>query len=211
MKITLRHHHADQNDPHGNYQHSEMSELKQELLRSLSTRFVTIRQRNSERNIIHLELDYRELIPVTHYLRHYTGFVLLQLISCVDWDEDNTFQMTYFIWNQDQKLQLLLSFRIVKNSEIPIPSVITIWPHAETFERELREMFGVIFDGNPRQDEPFLLEDWEGPPPMLREFDTQTFSNERFGERPGRYSEDTRRYIGKKVGEYDFSWPVSGE
>jgi NADH-quinone oxidoreductase subunit C len=189
----------------------EMTEQKGKLLNVLNMRFRTIRQRKAHGNIVSLEIDQRELIPVMYYLRHHTGFTLLQLISCVDWDEENVFQMTYLIWNQIEKIQLLLTFRIAKDTTIQIPSVIPIWPHAETFERELREMFGVQFDGNPRQDESFLLEDWNGPPPMLRKFDTRAFSNERFGERPGRHSEDTRRYVGRKVGEYDLSRSISGE
>jgi len=211
MDRTFTENDTGQADRNGMSFGTEMTEQKEKLLNILNMRFRTIRQRTISGNIISLVIDQRELIPVAYYLRHHTGYFLLQLISCVDWDEENVFQMTYLIWNQNEKTQLLLSFRMAKDTAIVIPSVIPIWPHAETFERELREMFGVQFDGNPRQDESFLLEDWKGPPPMLRKFDTRAFSNERFGERPGRYSEDTRRYVGRKVGEYDLSRSISGE
>ena len=211
MKISIHGKKRDHDDARSSSDIGDMSIPHQEFLRALNTRFRTIRLRDAEENVLSLEIDYRELIPLSHHLHNYTGFKLLQLISCVDWDEDNAFQMTYFIWNQEDKIQLLFAFRIAKDSGVRIPSMIPIWPHAETFERELREMYGVSFDGNQRQDESFLLEDWDGPPPMLREFDTLAFSIERFGERPGRYSENTRRYIGEKVGEYDLSWRVPGK
>ena len=54
-----------------------------------------------------------------------------------------------------------------------------VFRHAQTYEREIHEMYGVHFEGNPRLT-PFLLDHWQGPPPMRRDFDTRGYVKETF-------------------------------
>ena len=56
-------------------------------------------------------------------------------------------------------------------------------------ERDLHEMYGIEFVGNPTLYD-FALEDWNEIPPMRREFDTLAYVNEKFDFRTGR--EDNR-------------------
>jgi hypothetical protein len=50
--------------------------------------------------------------------------------------------------------------------------------------------------------EEFLLEDWEGPPPMRRDFDTEAYAADTYWERPGREdAQDVRETIEKRTGE----------
>jgi len=44
-------------------------------------------------------------------------------------------------------------------------------------------MYGVHFEGNPRLT-PFLLDHWQGPPPMRRDFDTRKYVQDAFGSTP---------------------------
>jgi NADH-quinone oxidoreductase subunit C len=63
-------------------------------------------------------------------------------------------------------------------------SVIPIFPHAQTYERELHEMFGIHFQGNPRLI-PLLLDHWRATPPMRKDFNLRQYASENFdiGER----------------------------
>jgi NADH-quinone oxidoreductase subunit C len=58
-----------------------------------------------------------------------------------------------------------------------------VFRHAQTYEREIHEMYGVFFEGNARLT-PLFLEHWRGPPPMRRDFDTRKYVEETFGSPP---------------------------
>ena len=45
-----------------------------------------------------------------------------------------------------------------------IPSVTSLWPLADFFERECFDMFGTIFEGHPNLTRILMPEEWEGHP-----------------------------------------------
>ena len=56
-------------------------------------------------------------------------------------------------------------------------------------------MYGITFNGLVGEEE-FILEDWEGMPPMRRDFNTAEFVKDAFFERPGREdAQDVREAI----------------
>ncbi|MBW2702099.1 MAG: NADH-quinone oxidoreductase subunit C [Deltaproteobacteria bacterium] len=107
------------------------------------------------------------------------GFAHLSLISCVDWIDDGELELCYHVWSQEQKIHAIVKTRIHRDSAHFI-SIIPIFQHAQTYEREIHEMFGVHFEGNPRLI-PFLLEHWEDIPPMRKDFDLRKYAKDRFG------------------------------
>lgn len=54
-----------------------------------------------------------------------------------------------------------------------IPSVTEIWPSAEYPERETLDLIGVTFDGLPRKERLFLMENFEGFP-LRKDFKLKT-------------------------------------
>ena len=44
------------------------------------------------------------------------------------------------------------------------PSIVSLWPGADWFEREIFDMFGVEFDGHPDPRRILMPEDYEGFP-----------------------------------------------
>jgi NADH-quinone oxidoreductase subunit C len=73
--------------------------------------------------------------------------------------------------------------------ESQLPTLLKLFPQAEVMERDLHEMYGIKFIGNPTLYD-FALEDWQEIPPLRREFDTLKYVNEHFDFRKGR--EDNR-------------------
>lgn len=147
---------------------------------------------------VKLRLD---LVPLfLAYARDYLNFKHLAHISCVDWIEENEFELVFMLWSYEASLMLMVKTRIDRDK----PEFITLshlWPQAETYEREIHEMYGINFKGNQRLGE-FILEDWEGIPPMRRDFDTIRYSQENFYQRPGREdAQDVREIISKHSGE----------
>ncbi len=58
-------------------------------------------------------------------------------------------------------------------------SVYDIYKPAAFFERDIHEMFGVYFEGSPDMSK-FILTEWDGPPPMRKDFDSEAWVNEHF-------------------------------
>jgi membrane-bound hydrogenase subunit beta len=53
-----------------------------------------------------------------------------------------------------------------------LPSLVDLYPGAEVYEREVWEMLGVVFEGNPRLARAFLPEDWpKGVYPLRKDYE----------------------------------------
>jgi len=138
--------------------------------------------------------------PFLSFAKEFMEFKHLAHMSCVDWIEDNELELVFILWNYEQKVQIIAKTRIPReNAEFV--SLKKFWNQAETYEREFHEMYGINYIGNDRLGE-FILEDWVGKPPMLRDFDTIKYSKETFYQRPGREdAQNVRETISKHSGE----------
>jgi len=146
-------------------------------------------------------VDKSMLHSLLYELKNVHKFIHLSMIACADWLEDGKFQLSYVVTNYEQQIQF--SIRVFIDREKPeFLSIINLWAHAEINEREIREFYGITFDGNPTQFEDFALEDWDDIPPMRRDFDTIKYSLENFGERPGRHSKKVRKEIAVQYKEW---------
>ncbi len=102
------------------------------------------------------------------------GFRHLSFITCVDWIDEGEFELVYGISSYEENIVVLLKTRIPRDNPVQ-KTLLPLWDQAQTYEREIHEMFGVVFEGNPRLT-PFILEDWEGIPPMRKDFDSRKYS-----------------------------------
>jgi NADH-quinone oxidoreductase subunit C len=143
-------------------------------------------------------LSKEHLRPVLLHLRDREGFTHLVLLTAVDWLEEGQFQLTYLLCNRALKKDIGVRVMIPReNAEME--SIHEVWPTAATYQRELREMFGIRFPGSPRLDENFILEGWHDIPPYRRDFDTLKFSTENFNHRPGRETHDPATYMKQQL------------
>ena len=46
----------------------------------------------------------------------------------------------------------------------PVPSVVSVWPTADWFEREAWDMMGIRIEGHPNLQRLLMDEDWQGHP-----------------------------------------------
>ena len=106
------------------------------------------------------------------------GFEHLSMITCVDWIEDSEFELVYHLASYEDGVHAMVKTRIDRDNPVYL-SVIPLFEHAQTYERELHELFGVEFTGNGRLT-PFLLTNWQEMPPMRRDFDTKEYSERMF-------------------------------
>jgi len=149
----------------------------------------------------HLILDLRDRFGFTH----------LVLLTAVDYIEEGKFLLTYLLHNYELHHDIGVQVPIGRNSAGDRPaeadpdtaasmeSIHDLWAQAGTYQRELKEMFGIDFPGSPRVDEPFILEGWDEVPPMRREFDTKQYSETTYFPRPGRSTNDPADYMRQKL------------
>jgi len=145
-----------------------------------------------------LTVSREQLRPLLLHLRDREGFTHLVLLTAVDWIEDEQFQLTYLLHDRinarDMGVRLMLP-----REEASMESIHDLWPTAATYQRELREMFGIDFPASPRVDEDFILEGWADLPPYRRDFDTLEYAQDTYKDRPGRETRDPAQYMKEKL------------
>jgi len=107
-------------------------------------------------------------------LKHILGFEHLSAISCVDWIDEGRFELVYHFWNYEQGILVQAKISIDRKQPAQ-PTITDLWQPAKFFERDIHEMFGVDFPGNEDLSR-YILSDWEGPPPMRKDFHTREFA-----------------------------------
>ncbi|MGB8143810.1 MAG: NADH-quinone oxidoreductase subunit C [Chromatiaceae bacterium] len=145
-----------------------------------------------------IELGPTHLRPALLHLRDREGFSHLVLLTAVDWLEAGQFQLTYLLCNRAARLDLGLRVRIPR-ALATMESIHDLWPTAATYQRELREMFGIDFPGSPRLHEDFILEGWHEIPPYRRDFDTLEYARKAFAQRPGRETLDPATHMQQQL------------
>ncbi|MBN2724375.1 MAG: NADH-quinone oxidoreductase subunit C [Deltaproteobacteria bacterium] len=101
-------------------------------------------------------------------------YVHLSFMSCIDWIEENEFELVWHVFSYESKNHILVKTRL--NREKPwMHTAINIWPHVQPYEQEIHEMFGVYFPGNPDLSGLFL-HNWLDLPPLRKDFIAKDYS-----------------------------------
>lgn len=145
-----------------------------------------------------VDISAEKLILALEYLKSYLGFEHLVLLTAVDYIEIEVFQLTYIVNHPVRKEDLIIRVKISRQLS-SMESAHHLWPTIATYQRELKEMFGIDFPGSPGVDEPFILEGWDGIPPYRRDFDTKAFASQFYHQRPGRTTHDPEEYMKEKL------------
>ena len=121
---------------------------------------------------IRIEVERDKVGEIVKKLKE-NGYDHFVMLSCVDWINDGQFELVYHMWSYEYREHVMISTRIPREGGSMV-TLREVFPQIETYEREIHEMFGVNFIGNPRLGE-FILEGWPHMPPMRKDFDTEKF------------------------------------
>jgi NADH-quinone oxidoreductase subunit C len=97
-----------------------------------------------------LSIDVRreDLVEALRILRDDFAYQQLMEIAGVDYPERaERFDVVYHLLSVTKNHRLRV--RVRTDEERPVPSVVSLWPVAGWLEREVFDLFGVLFDGNP--------------------------------------------------------------
>lgn len=139
-----------------------------------------------------------DALPVIKFLLEEEGFKHLVLLTAVDHIEQQQFQLTYLLHNPQSKTDIGVRVMIDRENAM-MESAHELWPTLATYQRELREMFGIRFPGSPGVDDDFILEGWHGLPPYRRDFNTKAFAESFYPQREGRETNDPATFMKEKL------------
>ena len=109
-----------------------------------------------------LEVKKESLISILSFLKN-QGYTVLMDLTAVDFlTPDKHTQVIYFLHHPGTYERIQISV-FVKREE-PLPSVISIWAGANWYERELYDLYGVLFEGHPDLIRILMPDDWTGHP-----------------------------------------------
>jgi NADH-quinone oxidoreductase subunit C len=93
-----------------------------------------------------------ELYAALRFLRDEQVFDLLVDVTCVDYlhyrDAQNRFGLVYLLANTDSSERITLR-TFVNEPDLTVPSAVPLWAGADWLEREVFDMFGIVFEGHP--------------------------------------------------------------
>jgi NADH/F420H2 dehydrogenase subunit C len=94
------------------------------------------------------------------------GFDVLGMVTAVD--RGDFLEMVYRLQSREIHAALFLKCALTKR-EPTVASMFDLWPAADWQEREVYDMFGIVFEGHPDLRRMFLPDDWEGHP-LLKDY-----------------------------------------
>lgn len=109
---------------------------------------------------------------IAKFMHAEVGFDHLIGIAGVDYPTHKKIEVLYFASSFSRpEIQDII---VILKTEVPrenpsIASLVSIWESAHFHERETFEMFGVKFEGHPDLRKLLTLDNWDGPPPMLKD------------------------------------------
>ena len=156
------------------------------IVESVSAKFGVLHVEYPKNTQAALDFQPRELHAALAFVKS-QGFAQLSMLSCVDWIEDGEFQLVYLLFNWEQGVRLQVRTRIDRANP-KFATVVSIYPGAQYYERDVHEFFGVEFEGNPMSYKQLFLENWDDMPPLRKDFDSKAYSDRKYPVRE--YSKD---------------------
>jgi NADH-quinone oxidoreductase subunit C len=90
-------------------------------------------------------------------------FNVLTEVTAVDYiPREPRFEVVYHLLSIPHRQRLRLKVRV--GVDASVRTVQDVWPSAGWFEREVWDMFGIVFDGHPDLRRILMPDDWEGHP-----------------------------------------------
>ncbi len=114
------------------------------IKKALGRDMLSIDEANGE---IAVAVKRDQLLDCMMQLRDTCDYQQLMEIAGVDWpDRDPRFEVVYCLLSLTKNHRIRV--HVAANEDQPVPSVTGIWPVAGWLEREVFDMYGVLFEGN---------------------------------------------------------------
>lgn len=105
------------------------------------------------------------IIEILSFLKQSLQYNQLTDLTAVDYlgKKDDRFMMVYQLLSINNKDRLRVKAP-VSEAVCSIPTATTVWKTANWLEREVYDLFGIVFDNHPDLTRILMAEDWIGHP-----------------------------------------------
>jgi NADH-quinone oxidoreductase subunit C len=91
-------------------------------------------------------------------------FTFIAELTAVDFlPREPRFELVYIFVSIEHRARLRLKVRL-HGEDAHVRTVSDVWPAANWLEREVWDLFGIVFDGHPDPRRLLMPEDWDGYP-----------------------------------------------
>ncbi len=175
-----------------------------ELTKALGPMLVEAKEEHGE---VIFSVQRDQIESALRLLRDEHEYQQLMEIAGVDYPERaERFEVNYCLLSLTRNHRIIVKVHAAENT--PVPTVTTLWPVAGWLEREVFDMFGVIFAGNP--DLRRILTDYgfEGHP-FRKDFPLTGYQELRYSEEAGRVVYEPVE-LAQDLRQFDFMSPWEG-
>jgi len=154
-----------------------------------------------------ITVERGSIVEALKTLRDVHEFQQLVEIAGVDYPERaERFEVVYMLLSLTRNLRIMV--KVTASEDTPVPSVTGLWPVAGWLEREVYDMFGVVFDGN--KDLRRILTDYgfEGHP-FRKDFPLTGYQELRYSAEEQRVVYEPVR-LAQDLRQFDFTSPWEG-
>ena len=102
-------------------------------------------------------------MAVCAYLHKRLQYTFLSTITAVDWPERvPRYDIVYQLLSIPNQSVIRLKVRVGERGEDhpSLPTVVSVWPGANWYEREIYDLFGIVFEGHPDLRRILMPMDW---------------------------------------------------
>jgi NADH-quinone oxidoreductase subunit C len=147
--------------------------LDNDLIKRYKARFgEAIREAWTDRKQAILVVAKDSLVEIATYSRDEEKFDWLSDLTAVDWPKrEKRFDVVLNMYSFAKNERLRLKVHAAADERVP--SVQGVWSTANWMEREVYDMFGIVFEGHPDLKRILLPEEWQGHP-LRKDYDILT-------------------------------------
>jgi len=162
-----------------------------------------------ERHELTLSAAVGDIVSVVRFLRDDPRCLFWSIIdvTAVDWPgRERRFDVVYHLLSPKHNVRIRVKTQIEEAA--PVPSIIEVFPGADWFEREIYDLYGIVFTGHP--DMRRLLTDYgfEGHP-LRKDFPLTGFVELRYDDELKRVVYSPVR-LAQEFRNFDFLSPWEG-
>ena len=144
--------------------------LDNELVTRLRAKFgAELLEAIEDRKQAILTVDRGRLAEIALHLRNEEKFDMLADLTAVDWPKrEKRFDVVLNLYSFPKNERLRVKVHAADAEAVP--SVVSVWPTANWQEREVFDMFGIIFSGHPNLKRILMPDEWQGYP-LRKDYD----------------------------------------
>jgi NADH-quinone oxidoreductase subunit C len=118
--------------------------VRETLVKALGKHVLASKEKYGE---IVIGVEREAIEDVLRTLRDEHGYQQLMEIAGVDYpDREERFDVVYMLLSLTRNHRIMVKLRAAEDT--PVPTVTRLWPNAGWLEREVFDLYGVLFDGN---------------------------------------------------------------